>query len=267
MMRCQAAVCAVGVMLALVSEAAGQSTTTVAQEINVGAGETMTLAETRYLSWYLDRLVMGDGATLQLGPETKAFLLRAHIAEIGDGARIVGTGSLGSTGEQGADKSGGERERGEDGKPGGIGGTGPTITLVFQDQATVQNLTVAASGGQGGTGGLGGVGSPSHIGQCEGRGAINSGDAGNGGPGGRGGRGGTVLVLLPESARDQPGSDRTINAIADGGPGGAGGGARRARPGAPEVGCLHIFGRPTYVRGGAAPGATGQSGPGGDSGP
>jgi hypothetical protein len=72
----------------------GQSTTTVAQEVRVAAGETMTLPASRHLSWYLDTLVMGDGATLRLAAETKAFFLRTHDAEIGQGARIIGAGSV-----------------------------------------------------------------------------------------------------------------------------------------------------------------------------
>ena len=190
--RRHAAMCA-GVMLALVSEAAGQSTTTVAQEVRVAAGETMMLPATRHLSWYLETLVMGDGATLQLAPETKMFLLRVHDADIGDGARIVGAGSVGRTGDEGENKSGGHRERGGNGSGGEVGGDGPTIALVIQDRARIGTLTVAAIGGAGGTGGIGGVGSPSHKGICT-RDAIDSGDAGAGGPGGSGGRGGTVAA-------------------------------------------------------------------------
>ena len=255
--RRHAAVC-VGMMLALVAEAAAQSTTTVAQEVRVAGGETMLLPASQHLSWYLEKLVMGDGATLQLAPETKVFFLRVHDAEIGDGARIVGVGSVGRTGEEGENQSGGERMRGGNGGSGGTGGDGPTIALVIQDRARLGTLTVTATGGKGGTGGIGGVGSPSHRGICAGRGAIDSGDAGDGGPGGPGGRGGTVLVLLPESAREQTGRDRTINAIAEGGRGGDGGGRRGARPGAAPHDCL-IGGR-----GGSNAGARGGPGAPGD---
>ena len=247
-----------GVVLALASEVEGQSTTTVEQEIRVPPGETMVLPAAQNLSWYLDTLVMGDGATLQIAPETKVFLLRAHEAEIGVGARIVGAGLVGSAGAPGFDQHGGETLRGGDGHPAGIGGVGPTIVLIIQDRAEIGTLTASAIGGKGGTGGLGGVGSPSHRGRCGGRGAIDSGDAGNGGKGGSGGRGGTVLLLLPESAREQPGRARTINAIAEGGPGGDGGGGRSARPGAGPHDC--VFGG----RGGSASGRSGSPGPAGD---
>ena len=243
---------------ATVVGAAGQSTTTVAQEVRVAAGETMTLPAASHLSWYLDTLVMGDGATLRLAPETKAFFLRTHDAEIGQGARVVGAGSVGREGREGDNQGGGERRRGGDGREGGAGGDGPTIVIAIQDKARIGSLTVAATGGKGGIGGRGGVGSPSHKAVCIGRGAIDSGDAGAGGRGGRGGRGGTVLFLLPESAREQTRGDRTINAIAEGGPGGDGGGRRRARPGADRNECF------PRDRSGSARGARGRRGPEGD---
>lgn len=55
------AMCAV-VVLFLGSEAAGQSTTIVTEEVS-----------DQHLSWYLDTLATGDGATLQLAPETNAW--------------------------------------------------------------------------------------------------------------------------------------------------------------------------------------------------
>ena len=212
------------------AEAEGQSTTTVAQEVRVPAGETMVLPETQYLSWYVDTLVMGDGAALQIAPETKAFLLRVHEAEIGVDARIVGAGLVGSPGQAGFGQTGGHNQPGGDGQPGGIGGNGPTIAFIIQDRASIGGLTVSATGGKGGLGGRGGIGSPSHK-KVIFRSAVKSGDSGNGGRGGAGGRGGTVLLMLPESAREPEGRDRTINAIAVGGPGGDGAGALPGRPG------------------------------------
>ena len=66
------------------------------------------------------------------------------------------------------------------------------------------------------------------------------------------------LLLLPESAREQTGRNRTINAIAEGGPGGDGGGQRAARPGAGPARCGFIR------KGGSNSGARGAPGARGD---
>ena len=220
----------------------------IAKELDISAGETLTLDPLKLVNVVVDTFTLGDNAVVRVLPATETVFIRAKSANIGMGARIEGEGSPGNAGDNAFSLGRGRKQQGPQGGRGSMGGDGPTIVLLFESHQ-IGNLTVRSRGGKGGAGGKGGMGSPSHKGICFGRGAIDGGPGGHGGEGGRGGRGGNVFVIL----HGQESSQR-LQAVSEPGEGGEGGPGGDGAPGAAENRCGF------HTRGGSNTGATGSRG-------
>lgn len=197
-----------------------------AADLQIPAGQSQrldpALATAHFQTWKL-----GDGATLVLPEGVTHWRWEVDRAEIGNGVRILGTGSPGTAGAAGMDR-GGRSESCRDGRPGGAGsaggagGSGADIDLRL-GLAALGSLTIAASGGQGGAGGNGGRGQDGGDARtCPGG---DGGAGGVGGDGGIGGDGGEVRVRyfrIPGAAAP-PDPLSLIRVSAEPGQGGAGG--------------------------------------------
>src|SRR5690606_21819971 len=157
----------------------------------------------------LDRLVIGDGATIKFAEGVTHWELLAKDATIGHGVVIDARGADGAAGAAGASiaeeaeacragKSGGS------GEPGVQGGRGIDIYLGL-DARKIGGLEVLADGGAGGAGGKGGKGqNGGEMFTCK---PANGGSGGGGGSGGNGGDGANVVVsVVPLDSKVSPGA-------------------------------------------------------------
>jgi hypothetical protein len=145
-----------------------------------------------------DTLIMMDSSTIRLNRLKRENFIRAEVAYLGSGCKIVGSGVDGGAGNNGRNgetpvgpcRDGGNARNGGRGLD---GGNGNDLYLYFGQLILTGKVEVdlsGGSGGKGGDGGDGGGGSPGTL-HCVGG---DGGDAGNGGNGANGGNGGKLTI-------------------------------------------------------------------------
>lgn len=161
------------------------------------------------MSQSVDRLVIGDGATITFAEGVTHWELLAKDATIGHGVTIDARGRDGADGADGASMAEAADacragKSGESGEPGGQGGRGVDVYLGL-DARKIGGLEVLADGGAGGAGGKGGKGQDGgKIFNCN---PANGGSGGAGGSGGLGGDGANVVVsVIPLDSTVSPGA-------------------------------------------------------------
>lgn len=161
-------------------------------KLEVPAGETFTMRGTDII--VVDTLVMGDSSSIQLNRQRPDNYIHAKVFTAGKGTRILGQGTRGFYGKDGAngitiDGPCRDGTTGRNGTNGTNGSNGTNLFLYFTNFSVKGSLTIDISGGDGadaGKGGLGGGGSPGTR-VCVGGTGGRGGDGGNGGNGGNGG--------------------------------------------------------------------------------
>ncbi|MFA5631122.1 MAG: hypothetical protein WC997_06405 [Porticoccaceae bacterium] len=166
-------------------------------ELIIGKGEEFVVKPDQ-MSMAVDKLVVGDNATIRFAEGVDHWELLAKDATIGRGVIIDGSGRRGADGAPGklteqsatvcrSGKSGDSGEAGENGSPG-------VDIYLGLDARKIGKLQVIADGGTGGAGGSGGRGQDAgRMLNCP---AARGGNGGIGGPGGDGGRGGNVVISV-----------------------------------------------------------------------
>jgi len=193
--------------------------------LHVKAGQTHVLAANKFMQ--LDRLILDDGATLQIPATLDALQLNAARVEIGTGVTILARGEAGTAGVAGASQPGQAAEceaalPGAAGSAGLAGGKGVDLNLAW-GIARLGSLTIDTSGGAGGNGGAGGKGQAAgEFDRCRAPAAGAGGDGGAGGNGGAAGKLMLVYRLLPGS-KIQPPLDSHLTLRSEGGVAGQGG--------------------------------------------
>lgn len=239
-----------------------------AADLTIAAGSTYTVtpeqAELR-----LDRLEIGDGATVRFADGVTRWRVEAARAAIGSGVVIDGRGRAGGPGGAGSDR-GGRADRCAAGASGGAGGNGSAgsdgVAVALRlGIERLGGLQVLADGGNGGAGGRGGAGQPAgETGNCT---PPDGGAGGSGGAGGGGGNGGAISIAY----HGVGGVDlfalgdriKASSAAGKGGDGGAGGKGGKGAEGGYELTGSPMGRR--YKEGGAT-GRTGAAGSSGGSG-
>ena len=218
-------------------------------EFRVSRGATYTITGVE-ASMRVQRWIVEDGATIQLGDDVDAWRIEAADVSIGSDVRILGRGRDGVPGSYGRPgRWGGPRELGGNGGAGthgsdGSAGKNATIVMGVRE---IHGLTIDVRGGRGGNGGHGGRGGKGGRAACgppNMGGGRNGGTGGAGGNAGHGGNGGSVAVRYWPLADSVPLSIVAVVTPGDpgvpgsGGQGGIRGEARMCRlitegPGAP----------------------------------
>ncbi len=145
----------------------------------------------------LERLVLGDNATIRFADGVSYWDVSARDASIGENVRIDAAGFPGQAGALGGSLTASEKcqdgaagEAGGDGADGGAGVNLAMQLVVFK----LGSLVIDTRGGPGGPGGFGGEGQAAGAtGTCE---PPAGGAGGDGGRGGRGGDGGNINLRL-----------------------------------------------------------------------
>jgi hypothetical protein len=169
----------------------------LAEDLIIGKGEEY-LVTTDKMNQAVDKLVIGDNATVKFADGVDHWELLAKDATIGYGVVIDGSGRPGTQGEMGEsyDKQAKSCRAGKSGKGGEAGGNGYQGIDIYLglDARKIGKMKVLADGGDGGAGGAGGAGQDAgNIVNCP---PSRGGNGGAGGPGGDGGRGGNVVVSV-----------------------------------------------------------------------
>ncbi|KJS09465.1 MAG: hypothetical protein VR73_02250 [Gammaproteobacteria bacterium BRH_c0] len=241
-----------------------------ASELIIPGGKTYTVTADN-MSMNVDKLVIGDKASIRFAEGVTHWELLAKDATVGHGVVIHAAGSAGSDGAAGqsyeepadACRSGKSGTSGEAGAP---GGRGLDIYLGL-DARKIGGLQVIADGGDGGNGGAGGQGQKAgRILNCN---PVTGGNGGSGGTGGVGGDGGNVVVSV--STLD---GDKDIGALIAGvrvsvkpGKGGKGGESGEGGEGSDGqyINAKTLAGTQKWVSGGRS-GRSGAAGDGGEAG-
>lgn len=236
-------------------------------ELIIPKGETYTVSPDN-MSMSVDKLVIGDNASIRFADGVTHWELLAKDATVGHGVVIYAGGLDGAPGADGesydkpadACRSGKSGTSGEAGAP---GGRGLDIYLGL-DARKIGGLQVIADGGEGGPGGTGGQGQKAgRILNCN---AVAGGSGGSGGSGGNGGDGGNVVVSVSslDGARDIGALTAGVRVSVKPGKGGKGGDAGVGGEGSDGqyVNAKTLTGSQKWVAGGRS----GRSGGAGDSG-
>ena len=175
-----------------------------ADELIVLQGEVYTVSvEGRVIE--VDRLIMQDGAVMELAEDVSRLEIRAQEATIGAGVTIRGRGAAGVGGEDGVTGAGAgplcsQGHTGGRGGDGLVGANGRAVDIVM-GVVDIGSLVIEVGGGPGGDGGMGGVGGVGSRGSCQvrlrppcGCGGGRGGTGGAGGSAGSGGDGGSVSI-------------------------------------------------------------------------
>ena len=166
------------------------------EDLVVAPGATRTIvASEQYM--VLNRLVLGNGATINFAPDVDHWEVWAERADFGEGALIDARGASGPNGGNGA-RGKSTNTPGKYGTPGGPGIHGTDgrrgVDLAFRIRiANFGGVLVDASGGFAGAGGNGGAGGKSGDARCSDRKKARNGErGGRAGDGGDGGNGATI---------------------------------------------------------------------------
>jgi len=238
-----------------------------ARDLVVGADQELVITQAQ-TSMALERLVLGDRASIRFAEGVSFWDLSARSASIGDGVRIMAAGAEGREGSPGAApppaetcQDGAPGQRGSDGGD-GRNGVNIALQLVVAD---LGSLIIDTGGGAGAAGGGGGDGQP--AGAANGCEPPRGGEGGTGGRGGRGGDGGNVSLRLGLDNNAGTGLPALLERIefrVAGGAGGAGGAAGKGGSGSEGhyVKRKTLSGNQAWQPGGAAgrDGATGEPG-------
>ncbi len=174
------------------SEAPGSMT-----ELIIGQGETYLVTQSQSVL-KLQKLSIGDNATIRFSEDLDHWFVEALETQIGDNVTIDGVGSSGVNGEDGAEWTTEALNCGV-GRPGAKGGSGTHGENGIRIQMRLGltkfgALAIDTSGGHGGKGGHGASGQ--NAGQEANCDQADGGDGGQGGNGGNGGDAGSVRVSL-----------------------------------------------------------------------
>lgn len=200
---------------------------------SVPAGATVRVTPSQ-ASLQLDKLDIGDGATIIVDPQVGQWHVVAGRVRIGKGVTVLAKGVPGVSGPEG--RSAPSASACADGGSGGAGGAGsagsPGGRLVFDWAVETVGDTIAidVGGGDGGAGGAGGAGADG--GRLSGCDDTNGGGGGDGGAGGDGGEGGRLhLTLRSLGAEPVPLLRDRFRVRAEGGQAGAAGAAGKGGAG------------------------------------
>ncbi len=167
-----------------------------AADLTIPAGSTYTVTPAQ-AELRLDRLEIGDKATVRFADGVTRWRVEAARAAIGSGVAVDGRGVAGQAGAAAADRSGRAAScaagaSGAAGSAGTTGGSGVAIAMKLGIER-LGGLQVLADGGSGGAGGAGGEGQRGGetTGNCK---PAAGGAGGLGGAGGEGGNGGAVTI-------------------------------------------------------------------------
>lgn len=204
-----------------------------ASQWSVPAGETVRISAGQ-ASMMLDRLEIGDGATVIVDPALGQWHVVAARVRIGKGVSILASGKPGAPGQNG--QSAPAADTCADGGSGGAGGAGsagtPGARLVFDwaIESLAGDVRIDVSGGAGGGGGAGGAGADGgRLTACD---DTAGGDGGAGGQGGDGGEAGRLhLTLRSLGTEPVPFLRDHFQVLAEGGKPGTGGAAGAAGKG------------------------------------
>lgn len=199
-----------------------------ANDLIVASGETYTITENQR-ELQLEKLILGDKATIKFAPGISYWDVRAKHVEIGrdvviDGRGVDGAAGMSAVAVTDRAENCTKGKRGGDGEAGARGGNGVDIQMNIV-VAKLGSMKVMVDGGAGGTGGNGAQGQQGGLAKsCD---PTDGGDGGNAGIGGVGGNGGKLTVSLNATAQAKSQSlmalSHQIEASAAGGRAGIGG--------------------------------------------
>ena len=203
-----------------------------AADLIVAAGEIYTITEKERVL-QLNKLTIGDKATIKFAEGVTYWDLSAKQVEIGRDVVIDGRGMEGVDGADGvtATARAGDCSKGQNGDNGAAGQAGGKAVDVQMKLAVTKlgSMKVLLDGGEGGDGGDGAQGQRGGVaGSCK---PTGGGDGGQGGEGGKGGDGGKLVISLSAASKDinlmavahQIEASAEAGDAGDGGDGGKGG--------------------------------------------
>jgi hypothetical protein len=168
-----------------------------AADLIIANGETYTVTESQR-DLQLEKLIIGDKATIKFASGVTYWDMSAKYAEIGRDVVIDGRGVEGAKGLSAAvivDRAANcaKGKRGADGEAGARGGNGVDIQMNLAI-AKLASLKIVVDGGAGGIGGDGAKGQQGGLAKsCN---PTEGGNGGNAGVGGTGGNAGKLIISL-----------------------------------------------------------------------
>ena len=203
--------------------------------VPAGAQKVLTPSD-RILS--LNKLSLGDNATIIIPPEMNGWSVTARDVSIGNNVKIISNANIGIRGPHGSSGASGADCRsgwaGVAGRNGGSGMPGKNVSLNLKIRS-IGSLLIQVNGTNGGDGGNGGNGGKGGNSTCSCN-AGNGGNAGSGGNGGNGGIGGVVSIVYSKTGKVSV-SNSNFLVQNSGGRGGVGGGGGIGGQGGAGGGC------------------------------